>query len=247
MKKKLKNGFLPAKGTDAARVARVVGELQNLLPISRKERRQRTIALVTRPTLSVMLKGTLNQPDVNENSEFESGGDRKPKEASLNEPSGESKQPASRRNQDESSRSAKQTQDFIRKRFKQNEKIIVPILEDLHAVDDCTKSTEIYRLLKALDGNVANMRWRFIELHKVPYALKPARNVLKSRGKSFAIISELRDKMKAQYDKDKEEFPHVYTPKGLCDASYLENSEKTKRCLEMRLSMVVRNHRPNYP
>ena len=120
----------------------------------------------------------------------------------------------------------KQKSSWMRHRFKQNEKTIVPILEALHAVNEQTGTKRIRSLLSQLSDQVDQMCWEFIRQHLVPLSLKPAKKALKARGEYLSQVVKLKEKMKARFEKNKEKFVQ-YTPKELCHASYL-GTEKSK-------------------
>lgn len=122
-----------------------------------------------------------------------------------------------------------QKRKWLQGRIKLNEKRIVPLLEKLHAVNEETPVVDIREMLTELDEHIERMCWQFFELHKVPNALKPAKKVLKSMTGDISLVTNLKEKMKAQYEQNKKDYdinPIKVVP---CEASYLNPGASEKR------------------
>jgi hypothetical protein len=128
-----------------------------------------------------------------------------------------------------SEKSGKQKRDWIYSRFRSNERKIVPLLERLHGMTDSTSSQDIRNLLGAIDALIDEMCWKFIELHKVPSLLKPPKKLLKDRGESCSVISELREKMKNQYLRNKLDCDFDFPTLSPIPTSYLVQGRVHKR------------------
>ena len=156
---------------------------------------------------------------------------RKKKDAPSKKPKvARAKSPAKKPEIPAKDKTDRQKRDWVFSRFKSNEKKIVPLLEQLSRVNDSTKTEKIDEMLQELNDFIERMCWVFIELHKVPAILKPAKKELKARGKDVAIISQLREKMKSVYEENKRDYNMAFaiTPTA---ASYLEGSDLKKRML----------------
>jgi len=121
----------------------------------------------------------------------------------------------------------KQRREWISRTFKRNEDAFVPLLENLHKINEQSTSEQIHDLLTELESNIHRMCWVFIELHAVPVRLKPAKTILKSRGEDFSRVAELKGKMKTQYEENKKHYPKV-EPKTMRAATYLENTDMSR-------------------
>jgi hypothetical protein len=123
-------------------------------------------------------------------------------------------------------RNDKQKREWMYLKFRTNQKKMVPLLERLYRISSETKTKEIYSLLSELDSLIETMCWVFIEVHKVPSLLKPAKKELKSRNKDISILSKLRNKMKERYEENKSDcnMAFSYTPVA---TSYLGGQVQT--------------------
>jgi hypothetical protein len=116
------------------------------------------------------------------------------------------------------------TREEVEQSFRHSQKTILRTVEFLRRTNSKRATNDLMGQLKKLQRHVPDMCWQFIVHYKVGYVLKPAKEILKIRGMSVDIISELKQAIKVRYKESKEEYPHDLDLAWLHDAELNESS-----------------------